>query len=103
MSGHVHAELMAKYAKDARETNKPWKRWELDNGDGWLEMTAPPMWHESIKYRRKRVPREFWINVYYGGNFGSTAALHETKKAATACLAEGGETILVREVIEDED
>lgn len=25
---HVHAELMAEYAKDAMETDKPWERWQ---------------------------------------------------------------------------
>lgn len=31
MTKHIHAELMAEYAKDAMETDKPWERWECFN------------------------------------------------------------------------
>lgn len=58
MTAHKHAALMAKYAKDALETDKPWERWEFQ----WV---GDPEWHDasvelafspSINYRRKRVP-----------------------------------------------
>lgn len=29
MSKHIHAELMAQYAQDAAETDKPWERWQV--------------------------------------------------------------------------
>lgn len=103
MSGHVHAELMARYAEDARETNEPWKLWEVDNGSGWVGLNKPPSWYESIKYRRKRVPREFWINVYHSRSGIDIGALHKTKESADAGRTHGGETIHIREVIEDED
>jgi hypothetical protein len=28
---HKHAKLMALYAEDAAETDKPWERWEYNN------------------------------------------------------------------------
>ena len=50
--GHVHAELMALYAQDAMETDKPWERWELFN-DGWYDLVNNPVWYEGTQYRRK--------------------------------------------------
>lgn len=61
MSGHIHAELMAQYAEDARETIWPWERWECrrDNKE-WQEMWTTPSWYISWQYRRK--PRTITIN-----------------------------------------
>lgn len=52
--GHVHAELMAMYAEDAKITTKPWKLWEFRelNGD-WLNLSQHPMWVFDMEYRRK--------------------------------------------------
>lgn len=51
---HIHAELMAEYAKDAMETDKPWERWEvLDNSGGWGGIDYNPVWVSSCQYRRK--------------------------------------------------
>ena len=35
MTKHIHADLMMEYAKDAMETDKPWERWEYNDGSGW--------------------------------------------------------------------
>ena len=55
---HKHAELMAMYAEDARETDKPWERWELHNPGGlWHSMASHPLWFERTNYRRKPQPK----------------------------------------------
>lgn len=53
MTAHKHAELMAQYAQDARETNEPWERWQVNEGDGWIDCCHHPCWWESFDYRRK--------------------------------------------------
>ena len=52
--GHVHAELMAQYAEDARETARPWERWEQKGERAhWNAMTGSPLWLTGTQYRRK--------------------------------------------------
>lgn len=61
MSGHIHAELMAQYAEDARETETPWERWECSDCEGrWSHFHGHPMWSGHRQYRRK--PRTITIN-----------------------------------------
>ena len=56
MSGHVHAKLMALYAQDAMETERPWERWELlAPGRDWNPCEGHPSWNTAIKYRRKTI------------------------------------------------
>lgn len=52
--GHVHAELMAQYAEDAKTHAEPWKLWRFrgSNGD-WHNLYGQPMWTNIIEYRRK--------------------------------------------------
>lgn len=53
---HVHAELMAEYAKDAMETDKPWERWEirLENDNEWTAGRQGLMYFSVFhEYRRK--------------------------------------------------
>ncbi len=58
---HKHAELMALYAQDAMETDKPWERWELRGGSTeWIACVENPEWETAIQYRRK--PRTININ-----------------------------------------
>jgi hypothetical protein len=61
---HKHAELMALYAQDAMETDKPWKRWEwfYEYDNKWEPMIQHPMWDKGTDYRRK--PRTININGY---------------------------------------
>ena len=52
--GHVHAELMAQYAEDAKTSKTPWELWEyLDKDDGWTTFRGSPCWYETSVYRRK--------------------------------------------------
>ncbi|QPB42182.1 hypothetical protein [Rodentibacter haemolyticus] len=62
MTAHIHAKLMAEYAKDAMETDKPWKRWEVKNDSDvkWYACKNHPAWHEDRQYRRK--PKTILIN-----------------------------------------
>jgi len=57
MSKHIHAELMAQYAADAMETDKPWERWEscVKVQNLWRPLIGHPMWSDAINYRRKTV------------------------------------------------
>lgn len=61
MSGHKHAALMAEYAKDAMETDRPWERWEVDMGCGWEPM-KPRTHHFATLYAYRRKPRTININ-----------------------------------------
>jgi len=60
---HPHAELMAQYAEDAKETDKPWERWEVLGNNGYsIMLLSHPTWHPSVVYRRK--PSTININGY---------------------------------------
>ena len=50
---HKHAELMMDYAKDAMETNTPWKRWEFSDAGIWRQLLCHPFWDSDTEYRRK--------------------------------------------------
>ena len=54
MKAHKHAALMAEYAKDAAETETPWKRWEFFYGTVWHECSTAMSWDECTEYRRKQ-------------------------------------------------
>lgn len=58
--GHVHAELMAMYAEDARETDTPWERWQSLIGGQWKDRDGPFAFWTETSYRRK--PRTITIN-----------------------------------------
>lgn len=62
MSKHIHAELMAQYAQDAMETDKPWERWEVKTCEhgGWYTPETEIPFHAYTQYRRK--PRTININ-----------------------------------------
>jgi hypothetical protein len=61
---HKHAELMAQYAQDALETDRPWERWEYcDEFDSsWEPLTTNPKWFTDFQYRRK--PKVIIINGF---------------------------------------
>lgn len=54
MKGHIHAELMAQYAEDAKTSKTPWELWQIkgDNGE-WWECNAHPRWSNATEYYRK--------------------------------------------------
>ena len=61
--GHIHAAAMAEYAKDAVETDLPWKQWEVsmtESGDEYRNLFGHPEWAVTRKYRRK--PKVILIN-----------------------------------------
>lgn len=86
MPAHPHAELMALYAKDATETNEPWKLWEWFNvpTNSWVLCKRNPTWIKGQKYRRK--PERRW---YFDLNMAKTLA----EKIAVMQAAERGEEI----------
>ena len=55
---HKHADLMAAYAADAQNTDKPWELWEIntERPANWRTLSACPMWLEGNQYRRKPNP-----------------------------------------------
>jgi hypothetical protein len=68
---HPHAALMAMYAQDAAETDKPWERWQWRDPKSktriWYcclkdDEDDAPRWYINIEYRRK--PRTININGY---------------------------------------
>ncbi len=62
MSAHIHHKLMALYAQDAAETDKPWERWQYRGVDGdiWFNAKRPIKWLPMVQYRRK--PKTININ-----------------------------------------
>jgi len=51
---HPHAELMALYAQDAAETDRPWERWQMAVDTlNYTDMKQNPSWLPHRNYRRK--------------------------------------------------
>lgn len=50
---HIHAELMAQYAEDAKQYDKPWELWQHGVGETWTRCTCHPGWNTVNSYRRK--------------------------------------------------
>lgn len=59
--GHVHAELMAQYAEDARTHANVWELWEFRaSGGPWRSVYSyHPSWDPNCEYRRKLVTKPF--------------------------------------------
>ena len=51
--GHIHAELMAQYAEDAKQHDRPWELWQHGDHEVWVGCTSNPGWHTDHSYRRK--------------------------------------------------
>lgn len=52
--GHVHAELMRQYAKDAKTNPEPWNLWQFKDLYGsWVNCAGSPEWCSLTEYRRK--------------------------------------------------
>lgn len=59
--GHVHADLMALYAEDAKTTDKPWELWQIKLADGeWCDLTWNTSFAPHLEYRRK--PKTHTVN-----------------------------------------
>ena len=50
---HIHAELMAQYAEDAKQYDKPWELWQHGDGESWVRCASHPGWQTDHFYRRK--------------------------------------------------
>ena len=51
--GHIHAELMAQYAEDAKQHDRPWELWQRSDHEVWVGCTYHPSWEIDHSYRRK--------------------------------------------------
>ena len=50
---HVHAKLIMQYAKDAMETETPWKFWRRKLAGSWRKFDyCSPVWNPNVEYRR---------------------------------------------------
>lgn len=52
-TGHIHAELMAMYAEDAKTNTEPWRLWQFKSCSGWANVPHHPSWDTTTDYRRK--------------------------------------------------
>lgn len=78
VTGHVHAKLMAEYAKDAAKSKEPWKDWEISDlfdSTSWISCKSNPGWDLVRNYRRK--PKTVTINGIVV-NKGLTEANYDT-------------------------
>lgn len=51
--GHIHAELMAQYAEDAKKHDRPWELWQHGDHETWTSCTTHPSWFPDHAFRRK--------------------------------------------------
>lgn len=52
--GHIHAELMAQYAEDARTTDKPWDLYQIKTVlNTWKDIGSQFIFDSNCTYRRK--------------------------------------------------
>lgn len=85
MTAHIHAELMAKYAADAMETDKPWERWEFCGPltNGWMPLPEHSQtFHKCTQYRRKPQKKimRAWVNLYKNSAGSSWPTKEEADK-----------------------
>lgn len=50
---HIHAEVMAQYAEDAKVHDEPWKLWQYYVSGTWENCENHPSWYSESLYRRK--------------------------------------------------
>ena len=76
--GHIHAELMAQYAEDAKQHDKPWELWQYNDGDTWIGCSIHPRWVPDCPYRHKprtvqigdiEVPEPCKVALEYGQDY----------------------------------
>ena len=60
--GHIHAELMAQYAEDAKQHDRPWELWQQGDREVWVGCTYNPNWEIDRSYRRK--PQTIMLGEY---------------------------------------
>lgn len=82
MTAHIHADTIAAYAVDAKNTDKPWLLWEIYplKDDRWCRCDACDMtFFEEDEYRRIGTHQELNSDCV-------TAGLHELMNAARCRL-----------------
>lgn len=54
-SATAHRDERTQYEQDAKETDRPWKRWmhKSPYGDGWRPCDESPGWLRDWQYKRK--------------------------------------------------
>lgn len=76
--GHIHADLMAQYAEDAKQHDKPWELWQFNDGYAWAGCSTHPRWVPDFTYRRKprtvqvgdiEVPEPCKVELEYGQDY----------------------------------
>ena len=76
--GHIHANLMAKYAEDAKQHDRPWELWQYNDGDTWIGCSIHPRWFPDFTYRHKprtvqvgdvEVPEPCKVPLEYGQDY----------------------------------
>ncbi len=90
---HIHYDLIIAWAEGSEI-----ECLQVDN-TRWM-LVSNPQWNRDDQYRIKpREPRRFWVNVYHNGSiYGSYL---DRTQGCINCR-DGGETIEVVEVIEDD-
>jgi hypothetical protein len=97
MTAHRHAKLMAQYAQDAMETDKPWERWQvrLDSGE-WHDLTCEVSFLNDCEFRRK--PRTININGIEVPE-PEREALEDGDEYWSPCIIyAGGDSLLVKHI-----
>ena len=51
---HKHADLMLEYAKQAQESEEPWRNWEMSREGIWFGVSGQPSWNINREYRMKK-------------------------------------------------
>ena len=51
---HKHADLMLEYAKQAQESEEPWRNWERSREGIWFGVSGQPSWNINREYRMKK-------------------------------------------------
>lgn len=87
MLGHIHAELMAQYAEDAKTTDEPWEFWQVRTKNGiWFPLFINPTWDKFQQYRRKpkthivhgvQIP-DLRVELEFGDNYYLADPIHKS-------------------------
>ena len=76
--GHIHADLLAQYAEDAKQHDKPWELWQYYASGTWENCENHPGWFTDHHYRRKprtvkigdiKVPEPCKVELEYGQEY----------------------------------
>ena len=94
--GHIHAELMALYAEDAKQNDEPWELWQHEATGTWIDCVSHPGWCSDSQYRRKprsimigeiEVPEPCKVPLVYGQKYYIPLL---TTAGASLCTWNGG-------------